>query len=53
VDGRSAAAIAEAAIPLLSNPEYAEKLGAQGREWIVKEWRWETWSERFNQLVLR
>jgi phosphatidylinositol alpha-1,6-mannosyltransferase len=53
VDGRSAAAIAEAAIRLLSNPEYAEKLGAQGREWIVKEWRWETWSERFNQLVLR
>lgn len=53
VDGRSATAIAEAAIRLLSNPEYAEKLGAQGREWIVKEWRWETWSEQFNQLVLR
>jgi phosphatidylinositol alpha-1,6-mannosyltransferase len=53
VDGRSATAIAEAAIRLLSNPEYAEKLGAQGREWVVKEWRWETWSEQFNQLVLR
>jgi phosphatidylinositol alpha-1,6-mannosyltransferase len=37
VDGRSATAIAEAAIRLLSNPEYAEKLGAQGREWVVKE----------------
>jgi phosphatidylinositol alpha-1,6-mannosyltransferase len=53
VDGTSAPAIADAAIRLLSNPEYAEKLGAQGREWIVNEWRWETWSEQFNELVLR
>jgi phosphatidylinositol alpha-1,6-mannosyltransferase len=53
VDGTSAIAIAEAAILLLGNPEYAAKLGAQGRDWIVKEWRWEIWSEQFKKLVLR
>jgi phosphatidylinositol alpha-1,6-mannosyltransferase len=53
VDGKSSTAIAEAAIHLLGNPEYAAKLGAQGREWIVKEWRWEIWSARFNELVIR
>jgi len=53
VDGTSAPAIAEAAIRLLSNVEYAEKLGAQGREWIVKEWRWEIWAEKFHTLLLK
>lgn len=53
VDGTSAAAIAEAAIRLLSNAEYAEKLGAQGREWIVKEWRWEIWAEKFQTLLFK
>jgi len=53
VDGTSAPAIAEAAIRLLSNVEYAEKLGAQGREWIVKEWRWEIWAEKFQTLLFK
>jgi phosphatidylinositol alpha-1,6-mannosyltransferase len=53
VDGTSADAIAQAAIRLLSDSEYAERLGTQGREWIVREWRWEIWSEQFNKLVLR
>jgi phosphatidylinositol alpha-1,6-mannosyltransferase len=53
VDGTSATAIAEAAIRLLSNAEYAEKLGAQGREWIVKEWRWEIWAEKFQTLLFK
>jgi len=53
VDGTSATAIAGAAIRLLSNAEYAEKLGAQGREWIVKEWRWEIWAEKFQILLFK
>jgi len=53
VDGKSAAAIAKAAIELLGNPEFASKLGAQGRDWIVSQWRWEIWSEAFNKLVLK
>ena len=53
VDGKSATAIAQAAIQLLENPEFAAKLGAQGRDWIVIQWRWEIWSEAFNKLVLK
>ncbi len=53
VDGKSAAAIAQAAIQLLENPEFAAQLGAQGRDWIVSQWRWEIWSEAFNKLVLK
>ena len=53
VDGKSATAIAQAAIQLLENPEFAAKLGAQGRDWIVIQWRWEIWSEAFNKLLLK
>lgn len=53
VDGKSASAIAQAATQLLENPEFAAKLGAQGRDWIVSKWRWEIWSEAFNKLVLK
>jgi len=51
VDGTSPAAIAQAAIALLSQPELAARLGARGREWIVEQWQWERWSTRFNQLL--
>jgi len=51
VDGTSSAAIAQAAISLLSQPELAARLGARGREWIVEQWQWERWSTRFNQLL--
>ena len=53
VDGKSSEAIAAAAIHLLSNPEYAEKLGVQGREWIVDKWRWEIWAQVFRNLLLK
>lgn len=53
VDGKSSEAIAAAAIHLLSNPEYAEKLGAQGRDWIVDKWRWEIWAQVFRNLLLK
>jgi len=51
VDGRSSAAMADAAITLLSQPELAARLGARGREWILAQWQWRYWSERFNQLL--
>ena len=53
VDGKSSEAIAAAAIHLLSNPEYAEMLGAQGRDWIVDKWRWEIWAQVFRNLLLK
>lgn len=51
VDGQDKHEIAVAAIRLLSNLEQAKIMGAAGREWIVENWRWEIWSERFNSLL--
>lgn len=53
VDGTSATAIAEAAIRLLGDPQYSAKLGSQGRQWIIDQWRWEIWAEKFQTLLLR
>ena len=51
VDGRSASEVSQAAITLLTNPELAQKMGARGRQWIIDEWRWEIWAERFTALL--
>jgi phosphatidylinositol alpha-1,6-mannosyltransferase len=26
-------------------------MGARGRQWIIDEWRWDIWSQRFNALL--
>jgi len=52
VQGTKTSEIADKAISLLSNSSLREAMGAAGREWIVKEWRWQIWSEKFNALLL-
>ena len=51
VDGTNASEIAEACIELLNNPELCALMGATGRAWIIENWRWEIWSQRFNELL--
>jgi phosphatidylinositol alpha-1,6-mannosyltransferase len=51
VDGTSADSVAEAAITLLDDPELARQMGARGRQWIIDEWRWEIWAQKFAQLL--
>jgi len=51
VDGEDNQDIAAAAIKLLKDLEGSRAMGLAGREWIVKNWRWEIWSERFNKLL--
>jgi len=51
VDGQNNQEIAAAAITLLSDIDGAKKMGAAGREWIIENWRWEIWSQRFNELL--
>jgi phosphatidylinositol alpha-1,6-mannosyltransferase len=53
VDGKSPELIAERAIQLLENPELRKRLGKRGRDWVMSEWRWEIWSERFNELLMK
>jgi len=51
VDGTSPQDVASAAIKLLSDPALAQQMGARGRKWIIEEWRWEIWSQRFAALL--
>ena len=51
VDGRSADEVANAAITLLRNSQLSQAMGVRGRQWIIDEWRWELWSERFSKLL--
>ena len=51
VDGLSADAIAERAIELLLDPAKSAAMGARGREWVVNEWNWQSWSKSFNALL--
>ncbi len=51
VDGTNVRAIAQAAISLLNDPECAAAMGARGREWVLEEWSWALWGERFTTLL--
>ncbi len=51
VDGTKVLEIANAIVKILGNPQMAQRMGSAGREWIVKEWSWEKWSEEFRSLL--
>ncbi len=51
VDGTSVDEVARAAITLLHDEESAKSLGARGRGWIIDEWQWDSWADRFNALL--
>ena len=51
VDGENDQEIAAAAIKLLQDLAGSKAMGFAGREWIIENWRWEIWSERFNKLL--
>lgn len=51
VDGENDQQIAGAAIKLLNDIDAAKTMGLAGREWIIENWRWEIWSQRFNKLL--
>jgi phosphatidyl-myo-inositol dimannoside synthase len=51
VDGENDQEIAAAAIKMLQDLAGSKAMGLAGREWIIENWRWEIWSERFNKLL--
>jgi phosphatidyl-myo-inositol dimannoside synthase len=53
VDGRNPSEIAEAVCKLLGDKKLAKQMGDEGRKWVVENWRWEIWSEKFNKLLTR
>ena len=46
VGGRDVAALADRLADLLADPQRAREIGAAGRAWVEKEWRWETQAAR-------
>jgi phosphatidylinositol alpha-1,6-mannosyltransferase len=51
VGGRDLAALTERLVELLADPVKAKVMGAAGREWVEREWRWETQAARLGQLL--
>lgn len=50
VDGRSSQSVAGAVIEILNDPHLSASMSKAGRRWIVEEWRWQIWSEKFTKL---
>ncbi|MBA2389165.1 MAG: glycosyltransferase family 4 protein [Geodermatophilaceae bacterium] len=50
-DPQSAPAIARRLLPLLTDPGLAARLGAAGRDWVEREWRWDLLADRLAGLL--
>jgi phosphatidylinositol alpha-1,6-mannosyltransferase len=51
VGGRDLAALTDRLVDLLSNPAKAAAMGAAGRAWIERDWRWEAQAARMTELL--
>ncbi|AGL15423.1 glycosyltransferase family 4 protein [Actinoplanes sp. N902-109] len=51
VDGRDVRAIAGRVGDLLADPAKARSMGAAGRAWVEREWRWESKAARLGDLL--
>jgi phosphatidylinositol alpha-1,6-mannosyltransferase len=51
VGGRDLPALAARLTDLLSDPSRAKAMGAAGREWVEREWRWQTQAARLTTLL--
>lgn len=53
VDGRDRAALVEALVALLADPERAAAMGSAGRDWMGTDWRWDERAQRLVSLLGR
>jgi phosphatidylinositol alpha-1,6-mannosyltransferase len=51
VDGTNVAQIAQEINELLDNPSKLREMGKNGRAWTVDTWSWQTWGERFKEVL--
>ena len=51
VGGRDVPAIADRLVDLLTDQVRAKAMGAAGRAWVEREWRWETQAARMGRLL--
>lgn len=51
VQGGNVAAVADAVVELLGDPQRAAAMGQAGREWVEAKWRWNRMSDRLTKLL--
>jgi len=51
VDGRDPSQLADRLAGLLADRELARRMGAAGRAWVEREWRWDTQAQRMASLL--
>jgi phosphatidylinositol alpha-1,6-mannosyltransferase len=51
VGGRDLVALTDRLVDLLSNPAKAAAMGAAGRAWIERDWRWEAQAARMTDVL--
>ena len=51
VEGTDTQQISKRIVELLLDEELRKKMGDAGRQWIVKDWRWEIWAAKFAKLL--
>lgn len=51
VPGRDIAAVANRLNALLADPAAARAIGAKGRAWMQREWRWDLAAQRLSQII--
>ena len=51
VDGTNSQQISERIVELLVDEELRKNMGDAGRQWIVKDWRWEIWAAKFAKVL--
>ena len=51
VDGRDVDELAEVISGLLADPDRAHRMGQAGRQWVGREWNWDTLTARLSGLV--
>jgi phosphatidylinositol alpha-1,6-mannosyltransferase len=51
VDATSVPAVAAAVAGLLADPDAARSIGAAGRAWVERDWRWDVLATRLRALL--
>lgn len=51
VKGTSPQEISARIVELLVDEDLRKNMGEAGRQWIVKEWRWEIWADKFAKVL--
>lgn len=51
VDGNNVAEISRVIVDVLSNEDVGKAMGKNGREWVLAQWSWPSWSKRFAEIL--